>query len=534
MDQAFLVYGVHARLRAPSQAIAMVQRLASSAGVGLGDVDLDLVGADPYLRDAFTHPQGIRRELRSVRHAATGGASLRAALRERAVASPRLRRLALGWDDVSSRGRRRASPGARGARTAAVFVANQRFFDLFRPVHAALEARGWTVHVFSYAPLRNAPPGAVAFADASADAVRGADIRPAPEWITRGDAGIAAVVSRAWLVTALRASWLTGQVQTNRHRAVLAAWRPDVVISFGPDTLSLALQAAAADLGIPSVFLPHGFLCALSSQTFVRATATAVPGWPCAEANAGNPFGQPPDRVVVTGHPNYDDIMRGGARASRTDVRTALGVPSDRPYLVVGFAEWGFRVLAMQAIQRRAFAMWARALPRDAFLVCKLHPSHEEREMCEAVLSEHLPRTAYRVVGDAELSTPSLLDVCDVGVGIEPSMVLSDLVLRGVPAIAIRHPENPFNYPAPFAWKDFEQVCRCVDDVDGLRDALVTLTRDSDARGRLTRHRRAYVERFLCAADARSSARVAELVEHLAAGKEPRTFTTSVGEAVTP
>ena len=72
--------------------------------------------------------------------------------------------------------------------------------------------------------------------------------------------------------------------------------------------------------------------------------------------------------------------------------------------------------------------------------------------MCEAVLSEHLPRTAYRVVGDAELSTPSLLDVCDVGVGIEPSMVLSDLVLRGVPAIAIRHPENPFNYPAPFAW----------------------------------------------------------------------------------
>ena len=52
--------------------------------------------------------------------------------------------------------------------------------------------------------------------------------------------------------------------------------------------------------------------------------------------------------------------------------------------------------------------------------------------------------------------------------------------------------------------------------------------------GRLTRHRRAYVERFLCAADARSSARVAELVEHLAAGKEPRTFTTSVGEAVTP
>jgi hypothetical protein len=136
------------------------------------------------------------------------------------------------------------------------------------------------------------------------------------------------------------------------------------------------------------------------------------------------------------------------------------------------------------------------------------------------------------VVGDAEMPTPSLLDVCDVGVGIEPSMVLSDLVLRGVPAVCVRHPANPFDYPAPFAWKDFDQVCWCVDDVDGLRDALVALTRDPEARTRLTAYRRAYVERFLFAADARASVRVAELVEHLAAGKEPRTFAPSVGDAV--
>ena len=150
--------------------------------------------------------------------------------------------------------------------------------------------------------------------------------------------------------------------------------------------------------------------------------------------------------------------------------------------------------------------------------------------MCEAILAANLTPDAYRIVDDVTAPTPVLLDTCDVGVAIEPSMCVSDAVVRGLPSIVIRHPAHPFDYPAPFAWKDFEQVCHRVEDEGDLRDALVALTRDGEARARLLHHRRAYVERFLFAADGGSSARVAAIVEHLAAGEPPETFVAAVGE----
>jgi hypothetical protein len=184
-------------------------------------------------------------------------------------------------------------------------------------------------------------------------------------------------------------------------------------------------------------------------------------------------------------------------------------------------------------MQRKTLRMLAAALPSTAFLICKVHPSWEDREFCEAELGTRLPRDAYRVVGDREYQTEILLDACDVAVVHEQSMSLNDAVVMGRPTIAVSHPEFPYgrysmNHPA---W-GYKGAWRVANDVEELRQTLVMLTRDSEARAALRRHRRAYIERFLVAADGKSSQRVADLAEHLGAGRDPGSFVVQVGPSL--
>ncbi len=177
--------------------------------------------------------------------------------------------------------------------------------------------------------------------------------------------------------------------------------------------------------------------------------------------------------------------------------------------------------------------MLAEALPHDAFLVCKLHPSFEERETCEALLSASLPSNAFKVVGESDFKTPDLLAACDVAVMNELSMSLADTIVMGRPAIAISHPEFPsgsltINHSA---WA-FKEAWWLVRDTAELRRALMVLTRDEHARQAQLSHRRTYIERFLVASDGRATQRVADLVEHLGAGKDPGCFVPSIGKSL--
>ena len=85
-----------------------------------------------------------------------------------------------------------------------------------------------------------------------------------------------------------------------------------------------------------------------------------------------------------------------------------LTLTAGRPYFVLTFALWATE-LGLHLMQRRTLRMLAEALPHDAFLVCKLHPSFEERETCEALLSASLPSNAFKVVGESDFKTPDLL-----------------------------------------------------------------------------------------------------------------------------
>jgi len=420
----------------------------------------------------------------------------------------------------------RRSAGKGRQKVAAAFILNQRYLNLFEPVRTELEARGWRVPVFYYNPVAGSVKDATLFSEAVKGIVQNeVGNLHLPKWQVSEELRRGCPTSIRWLNVALSASWLTGLVQTHHHQRLVEAWQPDVVVSYGPDIMSLALQAATESLGISSLFIPHDVRGPSFSSWFFGATASALAGHPCIEANAIGPHGLRNEGLVPTGLPQFDALLvRAEQNRGRRRQLSGLSVLEKRPYLAVAFAEWGHELL-VHALQRKMLRMLAVALPDDVFLVVKVHPQFDEQEVCKRVLAASLPAQAFAVVRDQQYSTPDLLEACHVAVAGERSMVLMDALVMNRPGIGIRFPEHPMgsgdmNHPA----KDFRNNCWLVDDVVQLRRALIDLTRDASSQDALLAQRKRYIERFLLASDGRASQRVADLVEHLAAGKSPESF----------
>lgn len=537
-ERALLAYGVETRLWSSAVADGLVRHTSEATGRPLDDVELDLITDDPYMRDAFTRPDGLRARLKAVQmHGTRAGRPAWKRWRERIAADSRLRSLALGAQCRVKRWFRRqqlSEPLGRGVRRAALFVLNQRFLDLFAPVAVELEKRGWQVRVFYYHSSMTPGRHRHAFSDsADASGFSMASLSPSPSWTISDGLLRHSLVSEAGLRLALAASWVTARAQIGLHHSVLDAWRPEVVISFGPETMSLALQRAAERLGIPSLFMAHGFQGPVRTSWFFHATASALSGAACVQANERDANGERRKGLVATGHPPYDAMLSESvAHAGRRVPLPGLDVPLARPHLVLAFALWSHNLLG-HALQAKILRMLTKALPDDAFLVYKLHPSREERRICEAVLESGLPREAFRVVGEKEYSTPVLLAACHVAVANEQSMVLTDAIVMGRPAIVITHPDFPrgsgtLNHPA----SDFRDTCVLVSDAVELRNALVLLTHNEEERQALVNHRAEYIRRFLVAADGRAGRRVADLVEHLGAGQSPDSAVMTIGDSL--
>lgn len=538
-EQAFLSYGLEARLWHPAIARAFLTQSVAETGTRMSELAIDVVASDPYLRDAFECPDGMRAEVGSVRIYRFPGANARIrSMRERLAANWRLRSMALRshWHAGQRRSQFSHQQGtARKRKTAAFFVLSQRFMDLFQPVLSELESRGWRVDVYYYNSLRRPPENAVAFAEA---AVGGRplthDALFMPRWVVPNALLGESPVSRSWIAVALSASWAAGKVQICRHRRLLEARRPDVVISFGSDTMGLALQGAADSLQIPSIFMSHGFFSQVRSSWFFLATASTLAGAVCVKANEKDHRGIKRSGLIATGHPPYDAMLKHSVDAQGQRNRLpGLNSPKERPYLTVVFALYSGDLCSL-TMQRRVLQMLAKVLPEDVFLVCKLHPTLEEREFCETVLRGGLPRDAFRVVGETEYSTPDLLEACHVAVSHEQCQSLTDAIIMGRPAIAIKHNEFPcgtawMTHPV---WSVFKDAWWAVSNSEELRNALFVLTRDQSARHALIKHRKEYIDQFLTASDGRSSQRVADLVEHLGAGKDPGCFVPSIGKSL--
>lgn len=514
--RALLAYGLYTRLNIAAHARAVVGQVMK--GEASRSIELEIVSSDPYLRGAFAG------ERATVMVRGFPGRSPRKAwLRDRFVRSRYARSGELALAGRLPRPARAQPP--RTEKTVAFFVLDRARSDLTVPIRDELSRRGRPAVVIDYG---QAPSGkGILELDRLSRSIQGPlRLLPGPA-LTMGDLQGPVpidIARRAFL-----ASWFTAEVQTEKLRRVLGAIRPSMVVSFGPDTITLALQSAAAEMGIPSLFLPHGLMISVPVTWSLPATATAVPGSGCVEVNAVNPLGERQTGLVMVGHPNFDELFHGATPPA--DLAT-LRIPETRPYRVLLFADWGF-ALFHHVMQQRLLEMTAKALPHDAFLICKLHPGREERERYENQLGALLPRDAFAVVGRAEFTTPALLRVSDVAVAIEESTALIDAAIAGVPPIGVRQPENPIGsgalaHPA----RQAREVREVAESVEELRRSIAGLIHDSRRRQRLLSTRRSYVERYFTAADGRSSARVVDLIEHLVAGGSPSSFVPQVAPGV--
>ena len=518
IERCAIAAGLEARCRPVLQSIALVRRSAEMLGVPLGRIDATVIADDPYFRAAYADSRVLRGAFGRVRLYRAARSSLLTPLRERLTAS-RWRPL------LQHRGGPSVAPPASTSKRVGLFVLPGRSPRMFAPVGDELRRRGWSVDVFAYASLPDA--GAIPFDHAARGPGRPITF---PEWRwadTLADAGVNAAIGRR----ALASTWAAFDTFRQQHRRVLERWRPSVAITYGSDVLALSLLAAAKDLDVPTLFMPHGVMPPEPYMHYFAADATAAFGQACIDVNvAGAWRHHVRGRLMVTGAPHYDALREQHVARTVSDVGRRLQPPPDaapaalsglrrgasRPFTVVFFATYG-STLFTHSLQSRSLRMIAEALPSDCFLVCKLHPSREERESCKAVLASCLSTDAFQVVGEREYTTADLLASSDVAVAVSRSMSLVDAVVAGCPPVAIVMPDLPpgtsdTNHPA----KTFASVGRVANSVSDLHEAVRLLTRDDAARQRALAMRDEYVTQYL-GADGHSAERVASLIEELSA-----------------
>jgi hypothetical protein len=536
--EALVAYGLEFRLRPAVLAQAYLHAAAQDHQCALDRIDLHVVGDDPYLWESFTSRRDAARPLKSVslHSEARGSASLRR-FRERAAASAPVRRLLGARDRLKSRNRSSHSQVSGSERAAALFILNQRSFDVFVPALKKLVSRGWSVPVLHYNEIEKPGPNAESFADAARRApVAGGAEPELPAWTVTDGLLAESPVSEKWLRIALNASWLAASEHIVRHRRLLRAAQPKVVISYSVDTMGLALRGAAQSLGIPSVFINHGPQGPVPSSWFFGWTAWAMAGQPCVDANTTGPAGERSNGLIPVGYPAYDALLaRAAEQKKNRPTLEDIGQSRERPRLVLAFAEYGANFW-VHTLQRRLLQMIAEVLPSDCYLVCKLHPSgDEERIPCERILASMLPPDAFAVVGEQHHTTPELLAACDVAVASERCMALTDAIFMNRPAVGVRFPEIPpgsANLDHPARGPEFQKCCRVVHDTVELRDALIALTRSPEARQELMKNRKQYIERFYVASDGRASDRIADLIDHLGEHKGVDSFVAAIGASL--
>jgi len=156
-----------------------------------------------------------------------------------------------------------------------------------------------------------------------------------------------------------------------RTRAVVAAKCQGVEMS--------SLLAAAGDLGLPSVFLPHGLYADDPSWHRIPATLVLADGPYLAEILASR--GHPPEALAIVGPPKYDSAL-SARQAGREPLCRQLGLdPAHRFVCVAATGECQFALAACAALVQEAPARGWR-------LLVKLHPRfsgpHARRDLQQA------------------------------------------------------------------------------------------------------------------------------------------------------
>ena len=290
---------------------------------------------------------------------------------------------------------------------------------------------------------------------------------------------------------------------------VLEVDEPDVLVLYAESSgLGRAAVTAAREREVPSFAIQHGIMYPQyyshehsPDELEGEAEGLAVPT-PTRTAVYGSAArdllvergSYDPERILITGSPKFDELVRASEGYDREAVRERLGVPEGDRFVVLA-TRWiavgaVFEEL-VEAVEQRE-GLWLFVKPHQA----------EPLEPYDEVLARTSPRRCRRL--PASESLLELLFASDGLVTVD-SFASSEALVLGRPVLVVNLPSNL----GPLVDK---RVALGVRGGEPIGPALDTLLYDEAASRALEETRRDYLQEFAFGADGGSTERIVEAI----------------------
>jgi UDP-N-acetylglucosamine 2-epimerase len=287
--------------------------------------------------------------------------------------------------------------------------------------------------------------------------------------------------------------------------AVLLREKPDVLVLYAESSgLGRAAVAAARARGVPSVAVQHGIMYPqyyshehapdeLEEDPVPIPSRTAVFG-ELARKLLIERGSYPEDRIVVTGSPKFDALVKGASGYDPAATRRALGVPAGARFLVLA-TRWSAVSPVFEDLVRAV-----ETLP-GVFLFVKPHQAESPTAYREVALRLSAGRT--RILS-AEKDLLELLFASDGLITVD-SFASSEALVLGRPVLVLNLPGNL----GPLVDRG---VALGVRRGESIAKALEALLFDAETARALETKRKEYIREFAFGADGRSTERIVECI----------------------
>ncbi len=293
-------------------------------------------------------------------------------------------------------------------------------------------------------------------------------------------------------------------------RSVLCWERPDLLVLYAESSgLGRAAVAAARELDIPSFAIQHGIMYPrYYSHEHAPDEVNCPDGLPIPAKTAV--FGglardllvsrshYPPERIVITGSPKFDGLVRTARRYDRESIRRRLGIDRERPLLVAAS-----RFSAIGPV----FGELVRAVETfpELLLLVKPHQAESPELYRTVVAQEEGSRT--RVVSASE----NLLEllVASDGLITVDSFASSEALVLGRPVLVVNLPSNL----GPLVDRG---VALGVYRGESIEARLRNLLFESEMVSELERRRKEYLQEFAFGADGGATKRIIQALRETA------------------
>ncbi len=230
-------------------------------------------------------------------------------------------------------------------------------------------------------------------------------------------------------------------------RAMLEVERPNIIVLYAESTaLGRAVVAAASDAGVPSLAIQHGIMYPRyysheHASDEVRASYGGTDSVPLPDRTAV--FGRmardvlierghyPPEKIVITGSPKFDVLLRAGRTLRREEVRARLGLDVTAKMLIVAsrFSSIGPVFGDLLRAAKGVPGLWLLVKPHQA----------EGRESYRKI-AEQEASSRVRVLS----SSANLLEliVASDGLITVDSFASSEALILGRPVLIVNLPNN--------------------------------------------------------------------------------------------